>query len=262
MNKSLVKYMIFDLAVLATIGCILEGLTSRFIGFALDAAPTVTFSILIMFVAVARWKAYGLIVAPLLVFSMLLGGHFSDIPYYRALYSFSNWQLYLSTLIGLVLAFSVNLIFFQKQRTNKLLSVWWKMVLILLLDYGIYCIIQFLLYRLFTTGSLTSIANIEFTYNIIADGGELKPQTVNLALYVEKGFVYNTFGLIVAFIGCLVLRSQGVLNNAIEKLIDDKKEREIELEYLKNAGNLNWGDQEDSTDKDESNIHEDLSEKK
>ena len=253
MNKSLVRYMIFDLAVLATIGCILEGLTSRFIGFALDAAPTVTFSILIMFVAVARWKAYGLIVAPFLVFSMLLGGHFSDIPYYRALYSFSNWQLYLSSLFGLVLAFSVNLIFFQNKRTNKLLAIWWKMALILLLNYALYCGIQFLLFRLFTTGSLTNVANIEFTYNIINEG-EIIPKTVNLAMYVEKGFIYNTFALIVAIIGCLVLRSQGVLNNAIEKLIDDKKEREIELEYLKNAGNLNWGDQEDSTcSKDESN---------
>jgi hypothetical protein len=59
----------------------------------------------------------------------------------------------------------------------------------------------------------------------------------------------------------MVLRSQGVLNNAIDKLIDDKKERELEFEYLKNAGNLNWDPQEETeASKDESKNNEDSSE--
>ena len=261
MNKSVVKYMIIDLAVLIAIGALLEGLTSRFVGFALDAAPTVTFSLLILFVAVARWKAYGLITIPFLVFSMILGGHFSDLSYYAAFYSFSNWQLYLSVMIALALSVSVNLIFFRKHRTNKIMKVWWQMLLILVMDYVLYCGIQFVLYRLFTTGNLAVMADIPFTYNVKNADGLMEPKTINLAMYVERGFIYNSFGLIVAILGAFVLRSQGVLNNAIEKLIDDKKEKELELEYLKNAGNLNWGPQEKESPQDESNINsEDSSE--
>ena len=261
MNKSILKYMIIDLAALIIIGALLEGLTSRFIGFALDAAPTVTFSLLIVFVAVARWKAYGLLTIPFLVFSMILGGHFSDISYYAAFYSFSNWQLYLSVMIALALSFSVNLIFFMNHKTNKIMKVWWQVILILILDYVLYCAIQFVLYRLFTTGNLVQMAVIEFTYNIKNSSGLMEPKTVNLAMYVERGFIYNSFGLLLAVIGSIVLRSQGVLNNAIEKLIDDKKEKELELEYLKNAGNLNWGPQEKESPQDESNINsEDSSE--
>lgn len=260
MNKSVVKYMIVDLGVLIALGCILEGLTSRFIGFALDAAPTVTFSLLIVFIAVCRWKAFGLITIPFLVFSMILGGHFSDLSYYAAFYSFSNWQLYLSVMIGLACGFGINLIFFRNQRTNKITKVWWQVLLLLVLDYLVYCLIQFVLYRLFM-GNLMQVANVEYTYNIVNSGGVKEPKTVNLAMYVERGFIYNSFGLIVAMLGAMVLRSQGVLNNAIEKLIDDKKERELEFEYLKNAGNLNWDPQEEpEASKDESNKNEDSSE--
>lgn len=260
MNKSVVRYMIIDLAVLIVLGCFLEGLTSRFIGFALDAAPTVTFSLLIVFVAVCRWKYFGLITIPFLVFSMIIGGHFSDLSYYAAFYSFSNWQLYLSVMIGLACGFGINLIFFRKNKTNKITKVWWQVVLLLVLDYLVYCLVQFLLYRLFM-GNLLEVANVEYTYDVMGDGGIATPKTVNLAIYVERGFIYNSFGLLIAVLGSMVLRSQGVLNNAIEKLIDDKKERELEFEYLKNAGNLNWGPQDDTlVSKDESNKNEDSSE--
>ena len=111
MNKSVLKYMVIDLLVLTVIGCILEGLVSRFIGFLLDAAPTITFSLLIVFIAVARWKLWGLIPIPFLVMSTILGGHFSEISYYAAFYSFSNWQLILSMTIGL-LAIGLNIILF------------------------------------------------------------------------------------------------------------------------------------------------------
>lgn len=260
MNKSVVKYMIIDLAVLVVLGCFLEGLTSRFIGFALDAAPTVTFSLLIVFVAVCRWKAFGLITIPFLVFSMILGGHFSDLSYYGAFYSFTNWQLYLSVMIGLACGFGINLIFFRKHKTNKITKIWWKVVLLLILDYLVYCLVQFVLYRLFM-GNLLEVATVEYTYNVKTAGGSLEPKTVNLAVYVENGFIYNSFGLLVALLGAMVLRSQGVLNNAIDKLIDDKKERELEFEYLKNAGNLNWDPQEETeASKDESKNNEDSSE--
>lgn len=239
MNKSILKYMAVDLVVLSLIGCVLEGLTSRFIGFALDAAPTITFSLLIVFVAVARWNLWGLLPIPFLAFSMILGGHFSDMPYYAAFYSFKNWQLFLSTMIGLS-GLGLNVLIFRGHKTNKIIkNVGW-MLLILLGDYLVYCILQFVTFRLFTSGSLVHPATIEFTYNVKNDLGELVPKTINLAAYVEYGAIYNLFGLAVGAIGSVVLRSQGVLNNAIDKLIDDKKEREAELEYLRNIGNSSW----------------------
>lgn len=239
MNKSVMKYMTIDLIVLTVIGCILEGLTSRFIGFALDAAPTVTFSLLIVFIGVVRWNLWGLLPIPFLALSMILGGHYSDLSYYAAFYSFENWQLYVSTMIGLA-GLGLNVLIFRGHKTNKIIqSVGW-MLLILLADYVVYCILQFVSYRLMTSGSLVHPAVIEFTYNVKNDDGELVPKVVNLAVYVEYGFIYNLFGLAVGAIGGAVLRSQGVLNNAIDKLVDDKKEREAELEYLKNIGNSSW----------------------
>jgi hypothetical protein len=59
----------------------------------------------------------------------------------------------------------------------------------------------------------------------------------NYCQYIEQGFLYNLFGLAVAAIGVFVLRSQGVIVNAVDKLIDDKKLVEAEEEYLKNLGN-------------------------
>jgi hypothetical protein len=125
---------------------------------------------------------------------------------------------------------------------------------ILVLDYIIYCGIQFVLYRLFTTGGLSSMADIPFTYKVKGEDGELVDKVKNLASYVEYGFMYNLFGLAVGVVGSLVLRSQGALNNAIEKLIDDKKQREAELEYMKSFGKFNFSDEsEEKTQNDESN---------
>ena len=253
MNKSVLKYMVIDLLVLTVIGCILEGLVSRFIGFLLDAAPTITFSLLIVFIAVARWKLWGLIPIPFLVMSTILGGHFSEISYYAAFYSFSNWQLILSMMIGL-LAIGLNVILFRNHKTNKILKSPWKMLLILVADYIIYCVIQFMFYRLFTTGNLTSVANIPFIYYTKDESGNSVENMKNLANYAEYGFMYNLFGLAVGVVGSLVLRSQGALNNAIEKLIDDKKQREAELEYMKSFGKFNFRDEsEEKTQNDESN---------
>ena len=255
MNKSILKYMVIDLLVLTVIGVILEGLVSRFIGFVLDAAPTITFSLLIVYVAVARWKLFGLIPIPFLVLATIIGGHFSEISYYAAFYNFSNWQLILSMMIGLA-SIGLNVIIFRKHRTNKIMKSIWQMLGILVLDYIVYCGIQFVLYRLFTTGGLSSMADIPFSYQVKGDDGELVDKVKNLASYVEYGFMYNLFGLAVGIVGTLVLRSQGALNNAIEKLIDDKKQREAELEYMKSFGKFNFDEKSDSNpQEDESNIN-------
>lgn len=253
MNKSIVKYMVIDLLVLTIIGCLLEGLVSRFIGLLLDAAPTITFSLLIVFIAVTRWKLWGLLPIPFLVLSTILGGHFGEIPYYAAFYDFKSWQLILSMMLGLA-AVGLNVIVFRKGKTNEIMKSIWKMLLILVIDYILYCGIQFVLYRLFTTGGLRGPADIPFAYYVKNDAGQRVEEVKNLASYVEYGFMYNLFGLAVGVIGSLVLRSQGVLNNAVEKLIDDKKQREAELEYMKSFGKFNFNDESEvKTQNDESN---------
>ena len=227
MNKSVLKYMVIDLLVLTVIGCILEGLVSRFIGFLLDAAPTITFSLLIVFIAIARWKLWGLVPIPFLVMSTILGGHFSEISYYAAFYSFSNWQLIRSMMIGL-LAIGLNIILFRNHKTNKILKSPWKMLLILVADYIIYCVIQFVFYRLFTTGNLTSVANIPFIYYTKDESGNSVENMKNLANYVEYGFMYNLFGLAVGVVGSLVLRSQGAFSDESEEKTQNDESNKIE----------------------------------
>jgi hypothetical protein len=254
MNKSVVKYMAIDLIVLTLIGCLLEGLVARFIGFVLHAAPTISFSLLIVFVAVARWKLWGLIPIPFLVLSTIIGGQFSEITYYAAFYNFSNWQLILSMLLGLS-TIGLNVIVFRNHKTNKIMKTTWQMLLILVVDYILYCGVQFIFYRIFTTGGLTSLANIPVTYFSKDENGNRVELVKNLASSVEFGFVYNLFGLAVGVVGSLVLRSQGALNNAIDKLIDDKKQREAELEYMKSFGKFNFSDESEAeSQQDESNI--------
>jgi hypothetical protein len=129
------------------------------------------------------------------------------------------------------------------------------MLLILVVDYILYCGVQFIFYRIFTTGGLTSVANIPVTYYSKDENGNRVELVKNLASYVEFGFVYNLFGLAVGVVGSLVLRSQGALNNAIDKLIDDKKQREAELEYMKSFGKFNFSDESEAeSQQDESNI--------
>jgi hypothetical protein len=60
---------------------------------------------------------------------------------------------------------------------------------------------------------------------------------VYYAYYIEQGFIYNLFGLIVCFVGSFIFRSQGIINNAVDKLVDDKKLADAEAEYLRNLGN-------------------------
>ena len=44
---------------------------------------------------------------------------------------------------------------------------------------------------------------------------------------MDYGVIYNLFGLAVSVIGALILRSQGVVNNVVDKLIEDKQNAEM-----------------------------------
>lgn len=218
--------MVVDLLILGLIGCLLEGLTTKMCGMTLAAGPTFTFSLLIIFISTARWNLWGLILCPILPLATILGGRFNDLPYFAAMY---DWRVYVSTTIALF-SIGVNVIFYKRKGTKNTLFSIWRMMGLVLLDYALFTVIQFLFYRLLSGGTLLESGMIEFTFTRYL-GDEKVPTltTANLCGYVESGMVYNLLGLAIAVIGLLVLRSQGgIVNNVRDKLIEDKKNAELD----------------------------------
>ena len=242
MNKSIKKYMLQDLIVLLIIGLILEGLTERFAASMFNGTSTIIFGLFIVIVATARWNLWGLIVVPFIGFATWLGGSLGNIAYYADAY---DWRVYISETVGL-LTVGVNYLFFRGHKTRKVVSNMWLLILIIIIDYVLYCSIQFVVYRLCCSGNPFKMGELNGWYTYVkghlgengADNTfETITEEINRCYYIEQGFVYNLFGLAVALVGTFVLRSQGVIVNAVDKLIDDKKLAEEEQEYLKKLGN-------------------------
>ena len=97
---------------------------------------------------------------------------------------------------------------------------------IMILSYLVYCTVQFVVYRLICSGTLAHSGMKVFEYNHI-DDGILTIKSVNLYRIGEGGFTFNLVGMIVAIVGAIILRSQGVICNVKDKLIDDKKNAEL-----------------------------------
>ena len=84
----------------------------------------------------------------------------------------------------------------------------------------------------------------------------INDEFVNYCYYIEQGFIYNLFGLAVCFVGTFIFRSQGIINNAVDKLVDDKKMADAEAEYLRNLGNGKSSVDSVDAKNDESDIEE------
>lgn len=243
MRKSVKVYMVQDLILLTILGLFLEALTQKFVPVVLGGAPSITFALLFVFVAVTRWGLWGLLIAPVIALATWLGGSWTDLKYVAHAY---DWRLYLSEVAGL-LTVGVNVLFFMKHKTNKVVGSTWKLLLIILLDYLLYCLIQIAIYRIITSGSPFKVGSIgeyvpQITSGSYDSSGNFIETTnynvyVNYCLNTENGFLYNLFGLGVCLVGVFILRSQGIVNNAVDKLVDDKKAAEAEAQYLNNLGN-------------------------
>ncbi len=217
--------MIVDLVMLTIIGCVLEGLATKMSGLVFKACPSFTFSFLIVFIAVVRWHGWGLIIIPLLPIATIVGGQFNDIPYLSAVY---GWQIYLSSVIAL-LPIGLNIIFFKKYGTKKVVLNNFAVIGLLFLGYLLYMLIFNMSYRIMTSGNPIVMGSIPYEAMLYdTEKEEMYSATVNLCYYVERTFIYNLFGLIIAFVGIFILRSQGVVNYVIDKLIDDKKNAELD----------------------------------
>lgn len=217
---SLRKYMLIDLGMLIVLGCFLEGFVTKISGFVLKSSPTMTFSLLITFVAVMRWNLKGLVVIPFFVAANWLGGTLNDLPYFAAVY---DWKVALASCIAMC-TIGLNVIFFKKYGTKKVMLNILAVIGLIIMDYILYTGAFKILYRIFTSGNPFVVASIPFEgsfYN--SDLDEMETLTVNLCLYVEQMGVYNIFSLVVAYIGVFVLRSQGVVNNVVDKLVEDRE---------------------------------------
>ena len=225
-----------DLILLAVIGCLLEGFATSFSSLVFNGTPTFTFSLLIIYLAVVRWNLWGLLLAPILAVATIVGGKLGIIEQYAAVY---DWRVYISSMLGL-LTVGLNVIFFKKYTTKKVINTTGMMIVLVMVNYLTYSIVSFFTYRLMCSGTLTHSGYIEFFYNVYEEE-KIIQKSVNLCAYVESAFVYNLFGLAVAVIGLFVLRSQGVVNNVIDKLVEDKKNAELDR-YIESNFTLNLED--------------------
>lgn len=187
--------------------------------------PTITISFLITIIAIIRWNLWGLIIVPLLALATTLGGSFADYGQFRAFYQFGSaynncgLAIFISTICGL-LTIGLDVILFKKMGTKKVVKNPFILVGMVLVNYAIFNFIQFIVYRLITAGGdLFNQAQVIYT----GTEGDF-----NLAIWAENGFIRNLLALAIAVVGILILRSQGVITNVRDKLIDDKINAELD----------------------------------
>lgn len=207
-----------DLIIITLIGGLLEVFTTRFASMVFVGTPFTCISLLIVFLAVVRWNLWGLLTVPILALTTMLGGMWSEVPYLALVY---DWRMYIATLISLCFV-GFNVIFFKKFTTKKIVSSPIYLVLLMIVDYLLVCVVQFIVYRLLCSGTLAHSGLIEFTYQHKDDDGLTKTVTDNLCRYGESTIVYNLFGFVVLIVGMFILRSQGIACNVKQRFIDDK----------------------------------------
>jgi len=217
MEKSLTKYMVIDLTILSVIGFILEIFCVRFSAVVFNSPPAMVISLLIVFIAVARWNLWGLVITPVLALGVFLGGNWIEYASLKAIY---DWRYCLASMIGL-LTTGVNVIWYKIFGTKKVIN-----------GYALPCVV-FLNFLLFALVHWLS-------YDII---------TLGTSAYSISTFWSSLFGCFVLLVGSYVLRSQGILCNMKQKFIDDKKEFEL-MEKDKNFRIKENPEEEPSADGD------------
>lgn len=242
-----------DLSFITLVGCVLEALVTMFSGMTLVAAPSISFGLLAITIAVIRWNYWGLSTIPFISLANFIGGHFNEIKYFAAVY---DWRVAISVAVGL-LVFIIDAIIFRKFGTKKIVTNTWLLVGIIIANYVLFSLVQIGTYNLITSGNPFKVGEILYEYNTYTtlENGERVAQltTDNLCLYEQNVMIYNLFGLRIAIVGAVILRSQGVLTNAYEKLVEDKKQADLN-KYDEEHFSIDEGDlsEEDELEKSES----------
>ena len=225
-EKSLASYCVKDLILLTVISSLIEFALAKFCYLVIGVITPATYiTLLIAFIAVTRWGFYGLFTVPFLVLATALGGMtVTETPFVSEVYKFStNWQYYVSIVLGFSV-FVVNALLYKFKGTGKLVSNTLIMILILIMDYLLFNVIQFISYRLLTSHNLIEGATTIFQY-VNKDGETV---TININEYSEKGLIYNLISLASLFVGFLIFRVQGVICNVKDRLIDEARNRELD----------------------------------
>lgn len=197
---SIGKYRIIDLAFLLAFGIIGDALGIWAETKLLPYSVPVTFcvSLLIIMVAITRWKAMGLILVPI----MSITTYFSGFFIIRNGYDFN---MFMTILVGLS-APAISLLWYKFISRKKTFA-----------EFG-------LTFAYVSVNALLSVALSSVCYVIFAN--------IDITIYL---FVYDAFGIILTYVGTYILRSQGMFVEVKESLIEEqiklKKEKEYEEEF-------------------------------
>jgi hypothetical protein len=127
--------------------------------------------------------------------------------------------MYISSLAGLSMI-GLNSILFIKFKTKKIINNMGLLIILIIVDYILVCGVQLFVYGLSTIGE----GPMHFY-------SELDGELHDLRFVGEFGVAYNTFGLFALGVGAFVLRSQGILCNAKERILEDKKNAELDRKF-------------------------------
>lgn len=202
---SLKKYMLIDLLILAIVGAVLEGVGTWACFYAfVGSTPTTIFSLLILFMALTRWRWYGLLTIPILAFGNLMGALSLDTGSIEGYKDMFNLQYFLSNLLGLCSSFWIVLV--QKKVGTKV-SINNTGILVGLL-----------------VGMFISYETVRIVSYWVIGGRDMG--------IVNANFV-DIISLVMLIIGCLIIRLQGSLVDVKNKILEDNKERqERQKEHL------------------------------
>lgn len=202
---SLKKYCALDLAILAIIGAITELGGSWILHIVLPAIPLFTAGLVIVIIAISRWGAIGIILAPFLALIAYLGAKYVAPPTNDMIEEGYNFP----TLYWVNLGFYAGTIFlipiFKKLKYERALDCFWKRLLCCIGIYIIGCITAGLIW-----GSW-------FGYNVF--------------FVMMTTFMQQLMGLLITFLFLEVLYRQGVCDNVKNKIIRERKEQEEERKY-------------------------------
>ncbi len=212
--------MLFDLATILVVSFILELICVKFGTTVFYGTPFICISFFAVFLAVVRWNLWGLIIIPFIAIATIIGGRWSELPYLAAVY---DYRIYISIILGLS-TIGLNVILFRFVGTDKVLVSWLRILGLIVLDYLLFSLVQVVVYRLLTSHTLAK--NAVEIYEVVKKNGDVVEY--NLCKYGEGGFIYDLFGLVVTIVGTLVLRSQGVVCNAKQRSIEDRKNAELD----------------------------------
>ena len=215
--RGLYRYMIQDLLLLTIIGGVLELFAIKFATIAINGTPFVCVSLLIVFIAVARWNWWGMLIAPIMALTAFFGGKMSSASHYALVY---DWQMYVATTASL-LTIGLNVPLFKKLTTKKVVTSPLILSIVMLVDFALVCGVQWVVYRLCCSGTLLNSGEIIYYYDHVENGIKTRVSE-NLCRYGESTFIYNLLGLAVLIIGVFILRSQGIVCDRKQKFVEDK----------------------------------------